>query len=121
MDGNSNLIEFLQRAVGYSLSGDITEQCFFLLYGSGANGKSVPLEILRSLLGDYATDSPFSAFEYRYTKSNSNDLARLSSARLVTSAIGSRSPARAITDRFVHFGTSFASRAQLRAVRLLLS
>ncbi|UCH63547.1 MAG: hypothetical protein JSU77_03630 [Fidelibacterota bacterium] len=86
MDSNPNLMAFLQRAVGYSLTGDVSEQCFFLLYGSGANGKSKTLEILRSILGDYASDSPFSAFERRYGNPPSNDLARLNTARLVTSA-----------------------------------
>jgi|GEM_PF-1451537 len=85
LDGNSGLISFLQRAIGYSLTGDITQQCFFLLYGSGANGKSVILEVLRSLLGDFSADSPFSTFEFN-RGAQSNDLARLNAARLVTSA-----------------------------------
>ncbi len=38
MDGNAPLIEFLQRGVGYSLTGDTTEQVIFILWGTGANG-----------------------------------------------------------------------------------
>src|SRR5690606_18535700 len=40
MDGNRDLIDFLQRAVGYSLTGDVSEQVLFFLHGAGANGKS---------------------------------------------------------------------------------
>lgn len=85
-DHDQELIDFFQRAAGYSITGDITEQCFFLLYGTGANGKSVILEIFRSILGDYATDTLFATFERKFDRSQSNDLARLHSTRLVTSA-----------------------------------
>ena len=54
MAGNKNLIDFLQRAVGYALTGDVSEQVIFFLYGIGANGKSTLLNIFMSLLGDYA-------------------------------------------------------------------
>ncbi len=84
--GDQELVDFFQRASGYSVSDDITEQCFFLLYGIGANGKSVILEILRNILGDYATDTLFATFERKFDRSQSNDLARLHSIRLVTSA-----------------------------------
>jgi hypothetical protein len=46
MGGNTNLIAFLQRALGYSLTGNTGEQCFFIAYGSGANGKSTVLKLL---------------------------------------------------------------------------
>lgn len=48
-----HLIRYVQKAVGYSLTGDQTEQCLFLLFGLGANGKSTFLETLRQMLGDY--------------------------------------------------------------------
>ena len=86
MGENSDMVSFLRRAFGYSLTSDTSEQCLFLLYGTGANGKGVVLDTARSVLGDYAKDSPFSVLEYRYGRSQSNDLARLHSARLVTSA-----------------------------------
>lgn len=44
---------YLQRAVGYSLCGDTREQCFFLMYGTGSNGKSTFIETLRYMLGHY--------------------------------------------------------------------
>jgi putative DNA primase/helicase len=52
-DGNGDLIEFIQRAVGYALTGSVDEHCLFFLYGTGANGKSTFLEVLRMLMGEY--------------------------------------------------------------------
>lgn len=49
--GDSDLIAFLQKAVGYSLTGDVREQCLFIGHGVGSNGKSVFLNILHKLLG----------------------------------------------------------------------
>lgn len=45
---------FLQRAIGYTLTGLVDEERWFFLYGKGANGKSVFANILAELLGDYA-------------------------------------------------------------------
>ena len=47
---DDELIKFLQRAVGYSLTGHISEQCLFILIGTGANGKSTFLNVLQSLI-----------------------------------------------------------------------
>ncbi|MBC8403521.1 MAG: toprim domain-containing protein [Candidatus Marinimicrobia bacterium] len=85
-DHNQELVDFFKRAAGYSLTSSTTEQCFFLLFGAGANGKSVILEILRCIFGDYATDTLFATFERKFDRSQSNDLARLHSKRIVTSA-----------------------------------
>ena len=84
MQGNYELVQFLKRSIGYCLTGDTIEQKFFMLYGAGANGKSVLLETIRSLLGDYACDSPFTAFERTRSSGNSNELARLKGVRFVT-------------------------------------
>lgn len=53
MDGRQELVDFVQRAVGYSLTGDTNEQVLFMLIGDGANGKSTFIEALLALLGDY--------------------------------------------------------------------
>jgi len=53
MDGNEELISFLQRTVGYSLTGDVSEQVLFMCYGIGANGKTVFLRTLLALFGPY--------------------------------------------------------------------
>jgi putative DNA primase/helicase len=47
------LLHFLQLAVGYSLTGSLQEQAFFLLYGPGSNGKRTFINAIGSLLGDY--------------------------------------------------------------------
>jgi putative DNA primase/helicase len=80
------LISFIARAVGYSLTGDTSEQCLFMCHGSGANGKSVFLTTLRSVAGTYAYNSPFSTLELAERSSIPNDLAALVGKRLVTAS-----------------------------------
>ena len=84
MDGDRDLIGFLQRAVGYSLTADTGEQCFFILHGSGANGKTTFLQAISALLGDYALQTPTDTLLIRRGGGIPNDLARLRGARLVT-------------------------------------
>lgn len=83
-EGNIRLIKFIQRAVGYSMTGDTSEQCLFLLYGSGQNGKSTLLETISNCLGDYATAAAMQTFLDRTNISNTNDLAGLKGSRFVT-------------------------------------
>lgn len=86
-DGNEELIGFVQRAIGYSLTGYTDEQCFFLLHGTGANGKSTLLETLRFVAGDYALNtSPDVLMMTRGGRGPDNDIARLRGARLVTAS-----------------------------------
>jgi putative DNA primase/helicase len=82
--GNEQLVSFLQSAAGYSLTGDTTEQVLFMLYGSGANGKTTYLEALRHILGDYAMCADFSSFISAGSRGIRNDLARLHGSRMVT-------------------------------------
>jgi putative DNA primase/helicase len=82
-EGNQSLISFLQRAVGYSLTGKTVEQVFFLLYGMGANGKTTFVEIIKALLGPYAKQANFETFLAAKMQSNHNDLARFQGARFV--------------------------------------
>lgn len=85
LSGDRDLIEFLQRYIGYCLTGDAREQCFLVLYGTGCNGKSVFLRTLRDVvLGDYAADMPFSTIELLGRSSVPNDLAALDGPRFVT-------------------------------------
>ena len=83
--GDQELIDFVHRAVGYSLTGSTVEQCLFICYGTGANGKSTFLNVLRHVLGDYAANTPFSTFDYQRKSEIPNDLAALVGKRLVTS------------------------------------
>lgn len=82
--GNGALIEYMQRAVGYSLTGLTKEQVFFLLWGFGANGKSTFLSTVRGGLGDHALHADPAAFMARDRSGPSSDIARLRGARLVT-------------------------------------
>lgn len=80
------LIRYIQKAVGYSLSGSTNEQCVFFLYGTGRNGKSTFLEIVRYIMGDYATNIQPETIMVRPSKGSANsDIARLKGARFVTS------------------------------------
>lgn len=56
--GDDDLIDFVHKAVGYSATGDVSEDCFFLCYGSGSNGKTTFLNAIRRALGDYAQAVP---------------------------------------------------------------
>jgi putative DNA primase/helicase len=81
---DQQLIEYVQKAVGYSLTGDVREQVFFLAYGTGANGKSTFLEVVRTISGAYAYNLPFSAFELKGRSAIPNEIAALSGKRFVT-------------------------------------
>ena len=83
---DDELIGFVQRAVGYSLTGSVREQVLFLCYGDGSNGKSVFLNMLRQLAGDYALNIPFTVLELQQRPSLTNDLAAMAGRRLVTSS-----------------------------------
>lgn len=84
--GDSELIDFVQRAVGYSLTGDTSEQVLFIPYGNGANGKSVFLSIAQDILGDYGGNTPFATLELLDHHGPSNDLAAIAGKRLITAS-----------------------------------
>jgi putative DNA primase/helicase len=87
LNGSAELIDFLQRAVGYSLTGSTSARVLFFLYGMGANGKSTFLEILRALLAGYAQQADFTSFlDTNRGDGPRNDIARLFGARVVTSS-----------------------------------
>lgn len=85
-DGNANLINFMRRAVGYTLTGNTSEQCLFMPWGAGRNGKSTFIDTLHSLFGDYGQQAEFSAFLAKQNETVRNDLARMVGARFVGAA-----------------------------------
>lgn len=87
-DGDTELIEWLQRAIGYSLTGDTSEQCLWLLHGSGSNGKSVFLNTLLAMLGDYGMNTRFATLESQKRSSGgaTTDIAALAGRRFVTAS-----------------------------------
>jgi putative DNA primase/helicase len=83
-DGDIELQSFLQRMVGYSLTGSVREECLFFMYGLGANGKSKFLGAISGMLGDYAKTAPIETFIATSGERHPTDLAGLQGARLVT-------------------------------------
>jgi putative DNA primase/helicase len=81
-----DVIDYVQRAVGYSLTGDTSEQCLQLMYGHGSNGKSTFLEVLQALFGDYGAQADFATFLENKSDGPRNDVARLAGARMVRSS-----------------------------------
>ena len=77
------LIKFIQKALGYSLTGYTDEDCFFFLEGDGANGKSTFLEGIESIFGDYWAKAKIDVIMKRRGESTGMDIARLVGARLV--------------------------------------
>jgi len=82
-EGDGETIEFVQRALGYSLTTSLEEQCLFLCIGDGANGKSLFLNTVASVFGDYAGRAAFSMFSHEGGGA-SEEVARLKGVRLLT-------------------------------------
>ncbi len=80
---NESLMAYIQRAVGYSLTGDTHEQKCWICVGGGSNGKSVFLTILNKLLGDYAGTTSWETFDADTSEARA-DLAKLYGCRIVT-------------------------------------
>ncbi len=87
MQGDLDKAEFLQKALGYTLTGDSSEECFFILYGATTrNGKGTTMETTLYLMGDYGmTAQPESIAQKQNVSAGnaSEDLARLKGARFV--------------------------------------
>lgn len=85
-DGNGDKVRYIQRAVGYSLTGLTIEQCLFELTGWGGNGKSVFLNIIEKALGTYALNMQIESILAKNINGGGNantDIARLKGARFV--------------------------------------
>ncbi|HDR7391248.1 TPA: DNA primase [Bacillus toyonensis] len=79
------LIKYLQKAIGYSLTGVTKEQVMFFLFGNGRNGKSTFINIIQDLLGDYGRQTNSDTFLKKRNDSGiNNDVARLDGARFVS-------------------------------------
>jgi len=114
MDRDESLVSYLQKAIGYTLTGDTREKALIILHGGGDNGKTVFTATLGGMLGDYAQETPVETLMVRRNECIPNDIARLKGSRLVTASEGERGQRLAeslikrltggdrITARFMH-------------------
>ena len=96
------LVQYLHRAIGYSLSASTQEQCLFFLHGKGSNGKSTLMNIIRYILGDDYSQSIEPALlldRNNYGGGPSPEIARLRGARLVTTA--EPNPGKRLDEAFI--------------------
>lgn len=82
-EGNTRLIEYMQRSIGYGLSGSTSEQQLGVWHGEGSNGKSTLADVLIHLYGNYACTTPADTLMVQKGNTVRNDIARLKGARNV--------------------------------------
>ncbi len=83
--GDTELIAYVQRAFGYSLTGDTREQVLFFLHGTGANGKSTLVNAIKEILGDHAQGCAADTLMVKQAGTATNDIAKLRGSRVVIS------------------------------------
>jgi putative DNA primase/helicase len=96
--GRSELVEYLRRVVGYSLTGLTTEQKIFFLYGTGANGKTTFVETIRQVMGPYADTLDTSVIVTKREEQHPTGLADLKGLHL---AIVPELPAKRLNEELV--------------------
>ena len=83
-DNKKEIIHYIHKALGYSISDSAREQCMFILHGDGNNGKSLLLDIIKSALGSYGiTSKPQLLTEQKFGSQNTEEIARLKGKRFV--------------------------------------
>jgi putative DNA primase/helicase len=89
MRGDMQMVDYLQRLLGYTLTGDTSDQSFAMLYGNGANGKSTYINVVQYIMGDYAKTADFNTFlDLNRGAAPRNDLAGMVGKRLVVASEG---------------------------------
>lgn len=82
-EGDGELIHYVQRALGYSITASMREQLFFLCYGNGGNGKTILFNVVSHILGDYAATTSTNMFKKNPYNTTTNDMADIDRKRLV--------------------------------------
>jgi len=80
--GDAEMIAYIQRLMGYACVGEVREAILPVFYGQGANGKTVLLETVQAVLGDYATVAP-QRFLVQGPGQHATEIAAIAGARLV--------------------------------------
>jgi len=83
---DQKLIRFLKQLCGYALTGSVVEHVIAFVYGGGGNGKSVFINTVSAIMGDYATTAAMDTFTSSKNDKHPTELARLRGARLVTAS-----------------------------------
>lgn len=85
--GDKSMVDYIQKAVGYTLTGETREQCFFQCYGDGSNGKSLFFDTVYAIMGEYAINAQVETFLARGGSSNASnatpEIARMDGMRFV--------------------------------------
>lgn len=85
-DNNQGMISFIQRAAGYSLTGEVGEQCLFFLHGTGANGKSTFTGAIQDALGDYGMKTRAETLMVKKQDAIPEEVAQLAGVRFMLAA-----------------------------------
>ena len=80
---NKETMRYIQKGMGYSLTGDTSMQVLFVLYGTGSNGKSTFLNVFSEVMNTYSQSTQADTFVKKKNDNASNDIARLKGARYV--------------------------------------
>lgn len=82
--GDKELEDYMQRLIGYALTGDTSEQIMMFLVGGGGNGKSVFIDTIKKLMGEYGKQAKSDTFIKKRDSGANNDIARLAGSRFVS-------------------------------------
>jgi P4 family phage/plasmid primase-like protien len=87
-DGDTSLVEFVQRFYGYAMTGLTKEQILLILWGEGGNGKTTLVEAIGDVIGDYASSAPTGLLTSKNATDNNHyaEIADLHGRRLVTAS-----------------------------------
>jgi putative DNA primase/helicase len=86
LNDDADLTSYLQRVLGYALTGSTREHALFFAYGVGSNGKSVTVNTVAGILADYAQTATIETFTASFADRHTTELAALRGARLVTAS-----------------------------------